>query len=171
LSYQRWLDEDVVYILLPEERVAFLGLTTDEERNQFIEQFWLRRDPTPGTPENEYKDEHYGRIAYANEHFASKLPLPAGAGWRTDRGRFYIMYGAPDEIESHPSGGIYERPAHQGGGTTVTSPFEIWLYRYIQGVGSQVLIQFVDTNGTGEFPRAISPNSLPRGARGRGSTR
>lgn len=170
-AYQRWLDEDVVYIIFAEERVAFLGLTTDEERNQFIEQFWLRRDPTPGTAENEYKDEHYRRIQYANEHFSSSLPLPTGAGWRTDRGRFYISYGKPDELESHPSGGSYQRPADQGGGTTNTYPFEIWLYRYIQGVGTNVVLEFVDSRGTGEFPRAATANSLSPGARGRGSTR
>ena len=97
--YKKWLNEDVVYIITDEERAAFKRLQTDEEREQFIEQFWLRRDPTPDTVENEFKEEHYRRIAYANEHYASGIP-----GWKTDRGRIYIMYGPPDEIESHPSG-------------------------------------------------------------------
>jgi GWxTD domain-containing protein len=156
--YVQWLDEDVVYIIAPEERAAFLGLSTDAERERFIEQFWLRRDPTPGTPENEYKNEHYRRIAYANQHFTANVGLPQGIGWRMDRGRVYIIWGAPDEIESHPTGGIYNRPAAQGGGTTTTFPFEIWLYRFIQGVGSNVVLEFVDPKGTGEFKWTTDPS-------------
>ena len=98
--YRKWLNEDVAYIITDEERSAFKRLQTDEEREQFIEQFWLRRDPTPDTFENEFREEHYRRIAYANEHYASGIP-----GWETDRGRIYITFGPPDEIESHPSGG------------------------------------------------------------------
>jgi GWxTD domain-containing protein len=158
-AYTKWLEEDVVYIITPAERAAFVGLSTDAQRNQFIEQFWLRRDPTPGTPENEFKDEHYRRIAYANEHFASSLPGPAGAGWKTDRGHMYIMYGKPDEIESHPSGGIYDRPLDQGGGTISTFPFEIWQYRLIQGIGRDVLLEFVDRNGLGEFKLSTDPDA------------
>jgi len=143
-TYKKWLDEDVRWIITPEERAAFKKLSNDEERDQFIEQFWLRRDPTPDTVENEYKEEHYRRIAYANEHFASGVP-----GWRTDRGRIYIMYGPPDEIDSHPSGGTYERPMEEGGGETSTYPFEDWRYRYLDNLpGSQkqeVIIEFVDT--------------------------
>ena len=116
--YKKWLDEDVVYIISDEEKKAFHQLNTDEEREQFVEQFWLRRDPTPDTDENEFKEEHYRRIAYANEHYASGIP-----GWRTDRGRIYIQYGPPDEIESHASGGSYERPMSEGGGETETYPF------------------------------------------------
>ena len=115
--YKKWLNEDVAYIITDEERQAFKRLATDEEREQFIEQFWLRRDPTPDTVENEFKEEHYRRIAYANEHFASGIP-----GWKTDRGRIYITYGPPDEIEEHSSGGTYERPPEEGGGTTSTYP-------------------------------------------------
>jgi GWxTD domain-containing protein len=155
--YAIWLEEDVVYIITAQERAAFLGLSTDAQRDQFIEQFWQRRDPTPGTRENEYKEEHYRRIAYANEHFTSSLPAPAGAGWRTDRGRIYIMYGKPDEIESHPSGGKYDRPIQEGGGTITTFPFEIWRYAYIEGIGRDVLLEFVDTNGTAEFRLTIDP--------------
>ena len=108
--YKKWLDEDVTYIITPEERSAFLRLQTNEEREQFIEQFWLRRNPDPDSPENTFKEEHYRRIAYANEHYASGIP-----GWKTDRGRIYIMWGPPDEVDSHPSGGSYERPADEGG--------------------------------------------------------
>ncbi len=142
--YKKWLDEDVRWIITDEERAAFKRLSNDEERDQFIEQFWLRRDPTPDTVENEYKEEHYRRIAYANEHFAAGIP-----GWRTDRGRIYIMYGPPDEIESHPAGGAYQRPMDEGGGETSTYPFEDWRYRYLDNMpGDQkqeVIIEFVDT--------------------------
>src|SRR5213594_1948546 len=122
--YKKCLNEDVVYIITDEERQAWKRLATDEEREQFIEQFWLRRDPTPDTVENEFKEEHYCRIAYANERYASGIP-----GWKADRGRIYITFGPPDEIESHPSGGAYERPPQEGGGTTTTFPFEQWRYR------------------------------------------
>jgi GWxTD domain-containing protein len=149
-ALQHWLDEDVAYIITPDERRTFKGLKTDEERESFIESFWLRRDPTPDTIDNEYRDEHYERIAYANEHYASGIP-----GWKTDRGRIYIMYGKPDEIESHPSGGTYDRPIEQGGGTTSTFPFEIWRYRYIEGIGNEVLLEFVDPSMSGEYHMTI----------------
>ncbi|MBI3654543.1 MAG: GWxTD domain-containing protein [Acidobacteria bacterium] len=151
--YKKWLDEDVNYIITDEERKAFKALKTDEERDQFIEQFWLRRDPDPDTPENEYKEQYFERIQYANEKFASGIP-----GWKTDRGRIYVMYGKADEIESHPSGGSYDRPSYEGGGSTSTYPFEIWWYRYIEGIGSDVEIEFVDPSGSGEYRIARSPN-------------
>ncbi len=151
--WKKWLNEDVVYIITDEERKAFKQLSTDEEREQFVENFWLRRDPTPDTVENEYKEEHYRRIAYANEHFASGIP-----GWKTDRGRIYITFGPPDEIESHPSGGTYERPAAEGGGETSTYPFEDWRYRYIEGIGNDVIIEFVDTTMTGEYHMTMDPS-------------
>jgi GWxTD domain-containing protein len=160
--FERWLNEDAAYIITAEERVAYLRLSTDSERERFIEQFWLVRDPTPGTPLNEYKDEHYARIAYANEHFGTTLTSPPTAGWRTDRGRIYIMYGKADELESHPSGGKYDRPIEQGGGTITTSPFEVWRYRYIEGIGTNVLLEFVDANGTGEFRQTIDPSAKQR---------
>ncbi len=144
--YKKWLDEDVRWIITDEERAAFKQLSNDEERDQFIEAFWQRRDPTPDTAENEYKEEHYRRIAYANEHFAAGVP-----GWRTDRGRIYIMYGKPDEIDAHPSGGMYHRPAEEGGGETSTFPFEVWRYRYLEGVGQEIQIEFVDTCMCGEY--------------------
>lgn len=144
--YKKWLDEDVAYIITDEERAAFKQLSNDEERDNFIEAFWQRRDPTPDTEENEFKEEHYQRIAYANEHFAAGVP-----GWKTDRGRIYIVFGKPDEIESHPSGGTYERPMEEGGGETSTFPFEDWRYRYIEGIGQEVIIEFVDTCMCGEY--------------------
>ena len=116
-------------------------------------QFWQRRDPTPDTEENEYKEEHYRRIAYANDHYASGIP-----GWKTDRGMIYIKYGAPDEIESHPSGGTYERPYEEGGGETSTYPFEDWRYRYIEGIGTNVMIEFVDTTMSGEYHMTMDPS-------------
>jgi GWxTD domain-containing protein len=145
-TYKKWLEEDVIYIISDEERAAFKQLSNDEERDNFIEAFWQRRDPTPDTEENEYKEEHYQRIAYANEHYAAGVP-----GWKTDRGRIYIVYGKPDEIDSHPSGGTYERPMDEGGGETSTFPFEDWRYRYIDGIGQEVIIEFVDTCMCGEF--------------------
>jgi GWxTD domain-containing protein len=151
--WKKWLNEDVAYIITDEERKAFKQFNTDEEREQFVEQFWLRRDPTPDTIENEFKEEHYRRIAYANEHFASGIP-----GWKADRGRIYITFGPPDEIDSHPSGGSYERPAAEGGGETSTFPFEDWRYRYIEGIGNDIMIEFVDTTMTGEYRMTMDPS-------------
>ena len=151
--FRKWLNEDVFYIITDEEKTSFKRLSTDEEREQFIEQFWLRRDPTPDTQENEYKEEHYRRIAYANERFASGIP-----GWKADRGRIYITFGPPDEIEDHPSGGTYQRPIEEGGGTTSTFPFQKWRYRYIDGIGNDVMIEFVDTTMTGEFRMTMDPS-------------
>lgn len=105
MPWKLWLDEDVAYLITPEERRGFINLQSDQEREQFIEHFWLRRDPTPETDENEFMEEHYRRIAYANEHYAAHAP-----GWKSDRGRIYITYGPPDEIESHPSGGDVSYP-------------------------------------------------------------
>ena len=152
-TYKKWLNEDVRWIITGEEMTAFKQLSNDEERDQFIEQFWLRRDPTPDTPENEYKEEHYRRIAYANEHFAAGIP-----GWRSDRGRIYIVFGPADEVEAHPSGGTYTRPIEEGGGETSTYPFEQWRYRYIEGVGQEIKLEFVDTCGCGDFHLTIDPN-------------
>ena len=145
-TYKKWLNEDVVWIITDEERAAFKQLSNDEERDNFIEAFWQRRDPTPDTEENEYKEEHYRRIAYANEHFPAGIP-----GWKSDRGRIYIMYGPADEVDSHPSGGTYERPMEEGGGETSTFPFEDWRYRYLEGIGQEVIIEFVDTCMCGDF--------------------
>jgi GWxTD domain-containing protein len=145
-TYRKWLDEDVRWIITDEERSAFMQLSNDEERDQFIEAFWQRRDPTPDTEENEFKEEHYRRIAYANEHFAAGIP-----GWKSDRGRIYIVFGPADEVESHPSGGSYERPMEEGGGETSTFPFEQWRYRYLEGIGQEVIIEFVDSCMCGDY--------------------
>jgi len=152
-AYKDWIEKDVAYIITDEERKAFKRLATDEEREQFIEAFWRRRDPDPDTEENEYREQYYERIAYANEHYTSGIP-----GWKTDRGRIYITFGKPDEVETHPSGGNYERPSYEGGGSTTTYPFETWFYRYLAGVGSGIEIEFVDPTGSGEYHIARSPN-------------
>jgi len=115
--YTKWLSEDVVYIITTEEERYFRRLKSDEERERFIEEFWLRRDPTPDTDENEYRKEHYERIAFANQDFtADGVP-----GWRTDRGRIFIRYGKPDEIQK-------------------TASEEIWLYKGGTGPGE---VEFV----------------------------
>ncbi|MBZ5580264.1 MAG: GWxTD domain-containing protein [Acidobacteriia bacterium] len=153
--YQKWLSEDVAYIVTDEERAAFQRLQTDEEREQFIRQFWLRRDPTPGTPRNEYQEEHYRRIASANMRFGTAAGIP---GWKTDRGRIYITFGPPDEIDAHPSGG----PFH---GDNVLYPFETWRYRYIGGIGNDVGIDFADAGRNGEFHMTRDPNGPDGGQR------
>lgn len=152
-AYRQWLTEDVTYIITPEERNAFLQLETNEEREQFIEQFWLRRSSNPDLPDNDFKEEHYRRIAYANEHFASGIP-----GWKTDRGRMYIMWGPPDEIESHPTGGTYDRPMEEGGGSTSTYPWETWRWRYLEGIGENIILEFVDPSGSGEYHLTMDPS-------------
>jgi GWxTD domain-containing protein len=151
--YKEWVEKDVAYIITDDEKKAFKALQTDDERENFIEMFWRRRDPNPDTEENEFREEYYERIAYANEHFSSGIP-----GWKTDRGRVYIAHGKPDSIESHPSGGLYDRPSYEGGGSTVTYPFEIWFYRHLDGVGDGLDIEFVDPTGTGEYRLARDAN-------------
>lgn len=149
-TYKSWLDVDVHWIITDEERKAFKSLTNDEERDAFIESFWQRRNPDPDSPENTFREEHYRRIAYANEHFAAGKP-----GWMTDRGMIYIKYGPADDIENHDGGGAYERPIEEGGGETSTYPFEIWHYRYIEGVGQNIDIEFVDSCQCGDFHMTI----------------
>lgn len=144
-TYERWLNDEVPYIITVQERIAFQSLTTNEERSQFIDQFWLRRDPTPGTIENEYRDEHYRRLAYANDRFTSQSAVP---GWKTDRGRIYITFGPPDELDAHPNAG---------------PPYEEWQYRFIQGIGNNVRVMFVDGNRNGEYHMTMDPN--PAGGR------
>ena len=145
-AYKTWLDQDVAYIITDQERKAFKNLSNDEEREAFIEQFWLRRNPNPDSPDNEFREEHYRRIAYANEHFAAGKP-----GWKTDRGHIYIAFGKPDSIDAHPSGGSYNRPMDEGGGETSTFPFETWHYRYLEGIGENIDIEFVDTCMCGDY--------------------
>lgn len=153
--YQKWLDEEVVYIITPAEKQAFTALRTDDERKKFIEQFWERRNPVPGSADNQFMKEHYRRLAYANDRFKTN----SGPGWKTDRGRIYIHYGPPDEIESHPSGGKYTRPPSEGGGNTMTYPFEQWMYRHIEGVGTNIIIEFVDKTGTGDYRMTTDPHA------------
>jgi GWxTD domain-containing protein len=148
--YKKWVNEDVHWIITDQELKAFKSLSNDEERDNFIEQFWLRRNPNPDSPENEFREEHYRRIAYANEHFAAGKP-----GWKTDRGHIYISFGKPDSIDSHPSGGAYDRPMDEGGGQTSTFPFETWHYRYLEGIGDNIDIEFVDTCMCGDYHMTI----------------
>ncbi len=145
-AYKTWLNQDVLWIISDEESKAFKSLSNDEERDAFIEQFWLRRNPNPDSPENEFREEHYRRIAYANEHYAAGKP-----GWKTDRGHVYISFGKPDSIDSHPSGGSYQRPMEEGGGETSTFPFETWHYRYLEGIGDNIDLEFVDTCQCGDY--------------------
>ena len=152
-TYKDWLNQDVTYIITDQERKAFLNLSNDEERDAFIEAFWQRRNPDPDSPENAAREEHYRRIAYANEHYAAGKP-----GWKTDRGRIYIEWGAPDSIDSHPSGGLYDRPFDEGGGSTTTFPFEVWHYRYLPGLGENINIEFVDTCQCGDYHFTMDPS-------------
>ena len=151
-AFGDWLNQDVPYIITDDERKAFLALSTNEEREQFIETFWQRRNPDPDSGENTFKEEHYRRIAYANEHFSSGIP-----GWKTDRGHIYILWGPPDEIDSHPTGGTYDRPPEEGGGTTTTYPWEKWRYRHLEGIGENVELEFVDPGSSGEFHLTRDP--------------
>jgi len=151
-TFKTWLNQEVPYIITDEERRAFLNLSNDEEREAFIENFWQRRNPNPDSNDNEFRDEHYRRIQYANDNFAAGKP-----GWKTDRGRIYIMWGKPDEIDSHPSGGEYQRPSSEGGGQTSTYPFEVWRYRYLEGIGDNVELEFVDPCQCGDYHYTIDP--------------
>jgi GWxTD domain-containing protein len=148
--YKTWLNEEVPYIITDDERRSFMSLSNDEEREAFIENFWQRRNPNPDSEENEFREEHYRRIQYANDHYAAGKP-----GWKTDRGRIYIMWGPADSIDSHPSGGMYERPIEEGGGETSTFPFEVWHYRYLEGIGENVDLEFVDSCQCGDYHYTI----------------
>src|SRR5215213_5227742 len=151
-AYVDWV-KDVDLILTQSERDAWKKLDTDDEREKFIEDFWRSRDPDPDTEENEFKQQFFERVAYVNEHFSSGKP-----GRLTDRGRIYIKFGKPDEVESHPAGGSYERPSYEGGGSTSTYPFEKWFYRHIPNVRSGVELEFVDPTGSGEYRLARNSN-------------
>jgi GWxTD domain-containing protein len=147
--YKRWIDEDVVLIITDEERVVFQSLTNQDEKEAFIEQFWRRRDPDPDSSVNEFREEHYRRIAYANDHFSIGVP-----GWKSDRGRIYIIHGPPDSREYHDQGQQYYRQARDGGGVTNTYSYEVWYYRNITGIGDGIEIEFVDKTMTGHFTLA-----------------
>ena len=150
--YRKWLETDVVYIISAEEKDVFQNLSTIQEKDQFIEQFWFRRDLDPRTAVNEFKEEHYRRIAYANDTYHSGIE-----GWRTDRGMIYILFGPPDGLEKHPEGGTYQRKWEEGGGRTYTYPFEVWFYRHLEGVGPGIEIEFVDASRTNEYRIAMDP--------------
>ena len=140
-----WLQQDAKYLITDPERNAYKMLSNDEERENFIKNFWYRRDPTPDTIENEFKDEHYRRIVYANQHFAWRVP-----GWRTDRGRIYIIYGPPDSIESTTPGALKEKDGEKLA-EALSAPVEVWQYRYLQGIGQEVKLQFIDVCRCGDF--------------------
>ena len=150
--YRKWLQKDAVYIITGAEKEIFRKLRTDDERDAFIEQFWRRRDPDPQTPENEFRSEHYRRIAYANEYYHSGEP-----GWKTDRGEIYIKFGSPDGKETNPTMGPYNRRLSEGGGQTTAFAFERWRYNFIEGIGNNIEIEFVDPTNTGEYRIALSP--------------
>jgi GWxTD domain-containing protein len=144
--YQKWLDEDVRWIITDQERSDFRKLLTTQQRDEimdgFIDAFWERRNPTPGSPENGFKDEHYRRIAYTNQHFAEGV-----AGWKTDRGRFYLMCGPPDKVVRH----LHSDAPQAHGGYKSNFDFEEWHWGHISGVGRDVTLEFVDTCGCGEY--------------------
>ncbi len=148
--YKTWLEQDVRWLITGTEAQAFKHLSNDEERDSFIENFWRRRNPNPDSPDNDYRDEIYSRIQYANDHFAAGMP-----GWLTDRGHIYIAYGPPDDKDSHPGGGNYQRPGQEGGGRTTTFPFEVWHYRYLEGIGDNIDLEFVDTCMCGDYHYTI----------------
>lgn len=152
--FRKWLDEDVAYIVTDEERSVFLRLGTDEERERFIEQFWERRNPDPlRRTGNDFKEEHYRRIAFANERYHAGVP-----GWRTDRGKIYIIHGPPDEVQTYSAGSTYIRSMSEGGGSTRTYPMEVWRYRRIDGLGNDISLEFVDRNLDGSFQLALDPS-------------
>ncbi len=126
--YRKWLDEDVRYIVSNAEKQAFSQLNTDEEREQFIQSFWQRRDTKPETKENEFRRQHYNRITYANQNFA----IGETAGWLTDRGRIYILHGKPDEIQKNVSE-------------------EVWIYKLLSGLRENIKFEFFDTAKNGLF--------------------
>jgi len=150
--WRQWMENEVAYIITDEEKALFDKLSTDEERDRFVEDFWRRRDPEPRTAENEYKIEYYRRIAYANDRYASGIP-----GWKSDRGRVYITLGPPDSIETHPAGSYYEGGLTSHGGSTLTYPLQVWTYRRIPWIGDDVRIEFVDKSSSGAFKLLSGP--------------
>jgi GWxTD domain-containing protein len=149
--YYKWIDEDVAYIVNDQERASFNNLRTVPEAEKFIEQFWLRRAPTAGAV-GKVRLEHYRRIAYSNERFATgNTP-----GWKTDRGRIYITFGPPDEIEDHPAGGRYTTPA---GEEAITYAFQQWRYRHIAGVGDNIIMEFVDKTASKDYRMTKDPHA------------
>jgi len=141
-TYQKWLDQEVVYIIKPLERDVFLKLQSDRERDLFIEAFWRHRDPNPGAKENAFKKEHYRRLDHANTYFGRSAPLP---GWKTDRGRIYIILGEPDDIQRFT-------------GTQGVYPAEVWFYQDKDNLGLETgfHLLFFQELGGGDY-RLYSP--------------
>ena len=159
--YRKWLDEDVRWIISAPERADFLNLSSDERREKFIVDFWEKRNPVPGSPENKFKQEHFRRIAYANAHFAlSDIKGKSSPGWKTDRGRIYILYGPPDSIDNHAGGG-YQLAS---GVKAATDPFELWYYKSIKGIGQDVTAGFVDKCRCGDYQQRgeLETGQVPR---------
>jgi GWxTD domain-containing protein len=146
-----WLNEDAVYIISPQERCAFLRLSTDQERAQFIEAFWARRAPDPTSLDNSFELEHYERIAFADEKYGGRI-----SGWKTDRGRIYILFGPPDSIESHRAGEKNDQPTEVGP-QTFPYPAEVWHYHHLRGVEEDVGVTFLDPDGSGNYRLSLSP--------------
>lgn len=133
-----WINGPVSYLVTPHERAVFESLTTNEARGMFIRQFWQRRNPNPGSRVNNFKEEFYRRVQYANAHFAYSHP-----GWMSNRGHMYILYGPPDQIQFHPNGTPYQ--------------FSVWTYSRIPGVGQNVSFTFIDKAGNGGYRLASPP--------------
>jgi len=152
-TYRKWLEEEVVYIIGATEREVFLKLQSDRERDLFIEAFWKQRDPVNGTLENEFKTEHYRRIAYADRYLGRDAPRP---GWRTDRGRIHIILGEPMDIQRFA-------------GKSSTYDAEIWFYQGLTDLGlpAGFNLVFFREGGQGEYklysPIADGPQALLSG--------
>ena len=149
-KYKKWLEQEVVYIITSKEEKAFKQLETDKQRGLFIEEFWRQRDPTPGTSRNEFREEHYRRIEYANKWFGRGTSKP---GWKTERGRIYIILGEP----------IYRDQFHN---SQYIYPTELWFYQgnVSQGLEPFFYIVFYKRWGSGDFilysPQLDGPHSL-----------
>jgi len=147
---EKWIKEEVVYIITPKERAVFKKLETDKEQDMFIEEFWRHRDPTPGTPRNEFKEEHFRRIEYANKNFGRYSPL---AGWATERGRYYIILGEPNYIEKQMD-------------YNITHPMEMWYYQGKPQLGQAPFFRltFFRRHGVGDYelysPMIDGPKAL-----------
>ncbi|MBC7364034.1 MAG: GWxTD domain-containing protein [Candidatus Aminicenantes bacterium] len=136
-KYRQWLEEEVVYIISQKEKEVFLSLENDRQRDMFIEAFWKQRDPNPNTPENEFKEEHYRRIKYANQHFGKESPEP---GWKTDMGRIYIILGEPKYTEKYEN--LYD-----------LYPTIIWFYEGMAeyGLPNAFNVVFYKPDSTNEY--------------------
>lgn len=148
-KYKDWLEKDVFYLITSREKSGFFKLENDRQRDLFIREFWRQRDPSPGTPRNEFREEHYRRLAVADRLFSRGTSKP---GWRTDRGRIYIILGPPVNRQYFDHPDIY--------------PIELWYY---QGAKSDRIapffhVMFVKKFGSGDFvlydPLVDGPNIL-----------